>query len=285
MPAQPRTEAIAKVPFLFGAARAVALPGPVLVRLMTELGGTQAAAKGLLHRLVRYGQLSLTRHGRVGVYRMAGDMLRGFEALRGEMTVPPEPAGWDGRFHMLVYDIPEVRRDFRDMFRGAAQRNGYRQLRAGVLVSPYDHTGDPSDLSEVISRIRDTDGMVLEAGWWEPENAADVFDRAWQLAEVADRFRRVAAGMRRTAAEAHRLSGEDALVALHEASGEAYLAMLSDRPVPDDVLPADWPRPELMAALAELNQRLWPVAARHVAEVIAESGHADLVEADPAWPA
>ena len=104
--------AYARAPFIFALARAQALPGPILIDLMTDLEGTSSSNKALLHRMTTGGALEVSRVGRVGIYRMAGRLLAGFTAVRGDG--PLRSGAWDGRFHALIYDIPESRRRERD---------------------------------------------------------------------------------------------------------------------------------------------------------------------------
>ena len=163
---------ISAVPYCFGAAEAVGLPGPVLSSLLLALGHTPTGAKALLHRLSGWGLVSSTRHGRVAVHRLAGQLAEGYQQV-----VSPQPQRvWGGTFHTLLYDIPESRRRERDQLRAAAVGHGYRQLRPGVLVSPYDRSAGflPAFPGVVAGQLR----LSTEA-------AAVVAERCWDLAASA----------------------------------------------------------------------------------------------------
>lgn len=264
--------AVAKIPFLFGAARASALPGPLLVGLMVELGGSPAAAKGVLHRMVTHDQLSLTRHGRVGVYRLAGQLLGGVVAIR-DGAFPPS-IRWDGTFHLLVHEVPEKKRALRDAIRTAAHRHGYRQLRPGVLISPYDNSAALADMLVNANAV---------TGRWEipADEVPAVLTRTFRLDALADRYRAVAEHMRQLAATSR--VGAEALLASYEASQEAYQLVMSDRALPREWLGADWPLADLQSALAALQEAVMPEIARHIDQAARESGYADLVEHDHGW--
>jgi phenylacetic acid degradation operon negative regulatory protein len=44
---------------------------------------------------------------------------------------------WDGKWRILVFDIPESSREKRDQFRWLLKRNNFVKLQASVFVSPY----------------------------------------------------------------------------------------------------------------------------------------------------
>lgn len=265
-----RMASFGKVPFVFGACRAVALPGPVLVRLLGDLGHSEAGAKGVLHRMVGYGLLDLERPGRVGVYRLAGQLRTSYESFRDSTDAP----AWDGRFHTLIYDIPETRRALRESFLAASARFGYRQLRPGVLVALRDTSAGLGELLTIA-------GVV--PGWFAAERnaAAEVISRAWDLDSLTARYR--AAIGRLDEARGSDASGAAAFRLVQESSSEAYLLLSEEGTLPWAALPTDWPSAELAAALARTMESLGPAVAEHAESVIAASRYSDLVEADPGW--
>ena len=48
-----------------------------------------------------------------------------------------KPQKWDGKWRLIVYDIPEDSKDQRDMFRKLLKTNGFYKLQASVFISPY----------------------------------------------------------------------------------------------------------------------------------------------------
>lgn len=44
---------------------------------------------------------------------------------------------WDGKWRVMIFDIPEEARDKRDMLRRLLKRNHFLKLQASVFVSPY----------------------------------------------------------------------------------------------------------------------------------------------------
>ena len=137
----------------FGCLRARGLPGPVIVSILAEHGYSSSSVHNQLVRMVHREMLSSARTGRVSVYRLSDRILAGFMDISGEREAP----SFEGRFHAILYSIPESARMLRDRFRYVARMLGYRQLRPGLLLGLADRS---HDLSAQLP-------AVVEPGWCE----------------------------------------------------------------------------------------------------------------------
>src|SRR5258706_4582347 len=102
-----RGRSVRLVPFLFGIAHRLdqtELPGPVLVRLLGDLGLTAPAARALIARMRRDGQPAGERHGRMVDYRLVGEAAPAVERIRTAATGPP----WSGHVHTPRYQVPQT---------------------------------------------------------------------------------------------------------------------------------------------------------------------------------
>ncbi len=267
--------AYARAPFVFALARARALPGPILIDLMSDLEGTSSSNKALLHRMTTGGALELSRVGRVGVYRMAGRLLAGFTAVRGDG--PLRSGAWDGRFHALIYDIPESRRRERDRFLMAAHQVGYRTVRPGVLISPTDEHQALGGLGDL---------GVLDA-WitFSPEETPQLVAQAWRLEEFRAEYEEAIAAVEAILdSDLDRMEGAEALRTMFASEALRTGLLLRDGALPDELTPADWPARRLVTLVDEAERRLGGAAVAYVQERIAAGPHAGLVEADLSWP-
>jgi len=52
----------------------------------------------------------------------------------------------DGKWHMVLFDIPESKRRNRDLFRRALQYLGYKKLQKSIWVCPYDVLKETKEL-------------------------------------------------------------------------------------------------------------------------------------------
>ena len=49
----------------------------------------------------------------------------------------PKPKHWDGKWRVVVFDIPEKRRGARDSLRSYLKRLGFHELQKSVFIHPY----------------------------------------------------------------------------------------------------------------------------------------------------
>ncbi len=49
----------------------------------------------------------------------------------------PIPMRWDGKWRMIIFDIPEATKDRRNLLRSLLKNNGYVKLQASVYINPY----------------------------------------------------------------------------------------------------------------------------------------------------
>jgi len=105
----------------------------------------QAKRKGWLEEVSKQGKtfLRLTAKGEL-------------ERLVLKMNVQKQEK-WDGRWRMVIFDIPEGSRDRRDQLRALLKRQGFIKLQASVFVNPYPLNREALDflkLSGLMAYIR-----------------------------------------------------------------------------------------------------------------------------------
>lgn len=57
--------------------------------------------------------------------------------LKLQRTKPKEEQEWDGKWRIVIFDIPEDARQTRDIFRSLLKRKGFIRLQNSVFISPY----------------------------------------------------------------------------------------------------------------------------------------------------
>jgi len=131
-----------------------ALLAPQMTRLLKELD-RPAKSRAQLYRRISQGLARLERDGLVKVSGSFGDrkvtitkkgreVMRGIEFKEYEIL---EPAFWDGKWRVLVFDVNERRRRTRDQLRRLLQGAGFVRIQDSVWVYPY-----PCD--EFVSLVR-----------------------------------------------------------------------------------------------------------------------------------
>lgn len=264
---------VGSVPFIFGVTNAVALPGTIVTALLVDTGMSEAAARSVLARLKNRGAVTVTRVGRVGVYRLSGRMLERFRRVeRGPLTEK-----WDGRFRTVVFDIPESERAVKDKLRAAAAGREFGTLRPGVLISTRDGML-PGALADYRGR------GLLETGQLEfaPDAARAVAARAWGLPRRSEEFARACrAAERLVDPAAVPTDPARAFAEFHTNYLASVDVRMHDPGLPDELLPLGWKAGELNELLTVMLE-VWDGAVRaHIDAVVRASPHAHLAEFTP----
>jgi len=252
------------------------LPSAAIVALLAEFGVSDSASRAALSRLTRNGLLVTSRSGRrtyVQLSARAADILD--DGARRIFSFGGRPSPWDGMWSLVAFSIPEEHRSARDELRKALRWLGFAPLYDGLWVSPRDHGGD------VIDRLKDlgittatafrATALPLPGGGPIGAAAADIPARAWDLSGLRERYEEfnTFAGLLRDQTEAGQISIADALVARTRVMNEWRAFPALDPDLPDELLPAAWPRAAARELFIACYDLLGPVATRRVRQIIA----------------
>jgi phenylacetic acid degradation operon negative regulatory protein len=254
-----RGRSVGLVAFLFGMAGRAELSGPVLRRMLADLGVSPDAARALLSRMCRHGQLSSERHGRITRYRLAGEFARSFERVRDQSMARPAP--WTGRFHALLYQVPEEHRAFRDALRRSAVFAGYGLLQQGVLISPIDRS---AALSGVLSNPPHGTHTWLTWLSMVDVDAARAASLAWALPTLAEVYRTHIDRLSQAMAAG---GGTEVLRDYVDLLLPALTDTLREPPLPAELLPPQWPGTALRRVLAEFSAEFRPRSERYLRSI------------------
>src|SRR3989344_5086632 len=122
----------------------VALVAPKMTQLLKKLD-RPAKNRAQLYRRITQGINRLEQDGLVTVsgeyanrrVEITEKGLEMMEQIEFEDYTIPEPAFWDGKWRVLIFDINERRRRIRDQLRRLLQGAGFVRMQDSVWVYPY----------------------------------------------------------------------------------------------------------------------------------------------------
>jgi phenylacetic acid degradation operon negative regulatory protein len=265
-----RGRSIRLVPFLFGVAyqlQRTALPGPVLVRLLGDLGLSTEAARALIARMRRDNQLAGTRNGRTVDYRLAGTFADSFHRIRTAAIGPP----WRGHFHAVLYQVPERHRAFRDLLRRTATSHGYNLLQQGVLICTVDRR---DHLADVLAHAPRAANVHFGQLHMDVKDAARAAYTAWDL-ETLDRAYRAHTSRLRTALT-HRTTPPPPDGRSLRRFADLLSGPLTDTrhatSLPAELTPDGWSLPALYSAIDDVRHLYVPPATRYLNSLLSVPG-------------
>ncbi len=243
------------------------VPSAALVDLAGDFDVSPTSARAALSRLARRELVESSKDGRntfYGLTKHAAQAMRSeLQRILGLGTVDHP---WDGSWNVVMFSLPEDRRDVRHLLRSTLRFCGFAPLFDGVWVSP---DSDPTAALEGLQELGIENSTVLKSSVTHASGIGDPM-AAWDLDEVAMSYRSFIAdfsALRKRVATGV-ISPTEALVR-RGAVLDAWSSFPDlDPDLPTSMLPADWPRNEARDVFVELYDGLGPLAALRVTQIL-----------------
>lgn len=206
-----------------------------------------------MRRLVGEGLFTREGEGRHAVYRAGPAALSQLDVThqRHLLAYAQDAAGrgWDRRWRVVTFAIPEARRSARDAFRDHVLTLGGAALQPGVYLSPHPWEAEilaGADLLDLADHVttHSTDDLVV-GGERDPRRLAAAL---WPLEELAARYESFIATYRdvpdqldEMRHEGRRLSEADFLPGVLHMAVRFNDCFAADPLLPPELLPRPWP--------------------------------------------
>ena len=219
------------------APRGATLYRDAYVTALQTMGYGENTARQAVSRSVTAGWLESERNGRRSLMTVSGRTRCMLEAGYPRIYNFGEPWRWSGKWLVVIVRVPESERHVRDRMRTQLAWSGFGSLGGGVWVTP--HLGRDGELSaslngehaaaEMLSLIAETGGIG---------NAAEIVRRAWDLDEIGRHYRSFLADF----TDVEPTAPEETFAALTAMVHAWRKFPFVDPDLPQELLPADWPR-------------------------------------------
>ena len=103
-----------------------------------------------IYHLERFGYLD-----KKGLTKKASDMILGIVSGKKQVTRTKE---WDGKWRIVIFDVPEKRKSVRNVFRSCIKRLGFQLLQYSIWVSPF---GDFDEIQHLAKEYKMEKCVVL----------------------------------------------------------------------------------------------------------------------------
>jgi len=249
------------------------VPASVFSRVLAEFDISEMAARLALDRVAARGLLVRIKQGRSVLYQLSDWALaRHRERFSHILGVDAPPAPWDGSWTLVLASVPEAQRELRAQLRARLLAAGFARLYDAAWLRP----GAAAVLTargvlESLESAEPLQATVLTArheagfGGRDPLEAYDLKAVATAYAEFLKRH----ATLVRAAREG-RTRERDAFVRRTQLMDAWRTAIRSDPELPAELMPAGFPREAARAMFIEAYDRLGPLAAERLRQIVAE---------------
>jgi phenylacetic acid degradation operon negative regulatory protein len=248
------------------------LPSAGLVALAGEFGVSATSARAALSRLARRGLLTSYKTGRntfYGLTRRAERVLRrGQSRIMSFGSAPSRP--WDGRWVVVVFSVPEERRDVRHALRTRLRWLGFASLYDGVWVSPRPVAAESA---RVLRELGVEQATVLDSSALHPSTGLAGHPlTAWDLDELRRIYESFVAEFApvRARVRSGQVGAAEALVTRTAIMDIWRSFPALDPDLPPCMLPERWPRDEAREIFAHVYDALGPLAEFRFRQVLGD---------------
>ena len=156
-----------------------------LIRLFEEFGHNGQSVRAAISRMNKQGWIQSRKEGNKSYY---------FLTERGESRIEEaanrifklQPLKWDGRWRMLMYSIPEVKRSVRDELRKELVWSGFGSMANSCWISPNNLE---KELNVIIEKydIKPHVHLFL-ADYTGPDEDKKLIETCWDIAEINSKY-------------------------------------------------------------------------------------------------
>ena len=240
--------------------------GQELYRVATECGISIETVRSCMRRLISEGIFERRGEGRDAVFPVtgAGAALLSVNAQRHLLAYAQDAAGrgWDRKWHLVAFAIPESRRTARDAFRDHLLTLGGTSLQPGFYVSPHQWETEIAEEAErlgISEHVTLTSSTDLSVGG--ETNPRVLVQKLWPLDDVAHRYdtfietyHDVPAQLEGMRQRGEKLSEHDFLPGALHIAIRFNECFETDPLLPPELLPRPWPGREARELLARCRR-------------------------------
>lgn len=156
-----------------------------LIQLLEVFGHNEQAVRVAVSRMAKQGLLQSERVGNKSYYKLTERGLnRVDEAAKRIYKLTPHE--WDGKWRIVMYNIPEEKRQIRDELRKELQWSGFGHLSSGCWVSPNNHE---KAIDLLISKYQIEEYVHLFLSKYKgPRENAVLVESCWPLAKIEEKY-------------------------------------------------------------------------------------------------
>jgi len=253
-----------------------------LIALLNVLGVSERAVRSTFSRMTKKGWLVSQRKGRHSSYALTR---RGDRVVREAQVriFEPRRTAWDGLWHMVVYSVPEEKRNLRSALRKYLGWLGFGSLAPGTWISPNDLR------QEVVHQLDDLDARpyVVYFGGMKLTYATneEVVARCWDLenlnqeyAEFLDTYESEFNADRKKTQKGIPLESSECFRQRFWLTLEYSQFPRRDPNLPESLLPSTWLGARASSMFTEYHQLLKQPSEKFVKDVLSSGPHAAAVK-------
>ncbi|NME04506.1 phenylacetic acid degradation operon negative regulatory protein PaaX [Psychrobacillus sp. BL-248-WT-3] len=214
-----------------------------LIRLLKEFGHNEQSVRVAVSRMMKQGWLESEKQGNKSYYFLTHrGKVRMEEAANRIFKLMPNE--WDGKWRMLMYTIPEEKRQIRDELRKELLWSGFGSFSSGCWISPNNLEKEVKFLIDKYETHEYVDFFVSD--YKGPKENQALVEKSWPLTEIEAKYKEFIAAyshqyiVHQSMINDNKMSSADCFVERTRLVHEYRKFLFIDPGLPKELLPEIW---------------------------------------------
>ncbi|MGM9925010.1 MAG: phenylacetic acid degradation operon negative regulatory protein PaaX [Bacillus sp. (in: firmicutes)] len=156
-----------------------------LIRLLKEFGHNEQAVRVAISRMLKQGWVKSEKQGHKSYYYLTPRGVKRVEEA-AQRIFKLNPHEWDGKWRILMYTIPEDKRNIRDELRRELHWSGFGSFSNGCWISPNNLEKEVGELVKKYQIKPYVDFFLSE--YKGPRESKSLVERSWPLSEIEEKY-------------------------------------------------------------------------------------------------
>ncbi|MGG1400901.1 phenylacetic acid degradation operon negative regulatory protein PaaX [Bacillus salipaludis] len=156
-----------------------------LIRLLKEFGHNEQAVRVAVSRMLKQGWIQSEKVENRSYYFLTKQGIDRIEEA-GNRIFKLQPSEWDGKWRVLMYTIPEEKRQIRDELRQELLWSGFGSFSNACWISPNNLEKEVKLLIEKYDISEYVDFFVSE--YIGPRDNKTLVEKSWPLEDVVEKY-------------------------------------------------------------------------------------------------
>ncbi|WP_026566038.1 phenylacetic acid degradation operon negative regulatory protein PaaX [Bacillus sp. UNC41MFS5] len=257
-----------------------------LIRLLKEFGHNEQAVRVAVSRMLKQGWIQSEKKGNKSYYFLTSRGDNRMEEAAGRIF-KLNPHEWDGKWRILMYTIPEEKRQIRDEFRKELLWSGFGSFASGCWISPNALDKEAELLIDKYDIRPYVDFFLSE--YKGPKESQSLVERSWPLSEIEEKYEQFISDYSRkyivhqSIMQRGEMTDAECFVERTNLVHEYRKFLFTDPGLPKELLPARWSGNHAALLFSQYYKMLAEPANRFFEEVFQEDN--DLRRKDQSYDA
>lgn len=254
-----------------------------LIRLLKEFGHNDQAVRAAISRMSKQGWVQAEKRGNKSYYSLTERGVKRIEEA-AKRIYKLHPEKWDGKWRILIYTIPEEKRNLRDELRKELVWSGFGTISNSCWISPNNLEKQVYNLIEKYDIEPYVDFFIAQ--YDGPHQNTQLVEKCWDLEAINEKYEEFISIysqkfiIDKNKIQRGEMSDAECFVERTKLVHEYRKFLFVDPGLPEELLPNKWMGSHAASLFSEYYKELAKPASRFFEEVFTDGNELEKKDED-----